>query len=112
MGVLEQQGEQLGCEPVQRKLLYLLEQTKNRPPTDARCVGVSAVAVSSKSGKTTLWVDIDELRILKRCTVVIFDIMGDNSVSSFTDFSAVVQGWFYDQIMFAFHKISHSNTNK
>lgn len=65
MGVLEQQGEQLGCEHVQRKLLYLLEQTKNRPPTDARCVGIRAVAVSSKSGKKTIWIDIDELRIFE-----------------------------------------------
>ena len=38
-------------EHVQMKLLYLLEQTKNRPPTDARSVGVNATAMASIAGE-------------------------------------------------------------
>lgn len=44
MSLCEIKVGEMYCE--QRKLLYLLEQTKNKPPTEARYVGVNATALT------------------------------------------------------------------
>lgn len=39
--------ERMNCECGQRKPLYLLKQTKNKPPTENESVGVNATALAS-----------------------------------------------------------------
>lgn len=48
VGLCEDYKERdVNCEHVQFKLLYLLEQTKNKPPTESRDVGVDAATLTS-----------------------------------------------------------------
>lgn len=71
------------CEHLERKkLLYLLEQTKNRPPTGTGYVGVNATATTSKTGEENRldrYIDVIKLSSWRSTAVVVLNVMWVNS---------------------------------
>lgn len=63
-----------------KKLLYLLEQTKNRPPTGTRYVGVNATATTSKSEENRLdrYIDVIKPSSWRSTAVFVLHVMWAN----------------------------------